>query len=327
MGDIGPTEEQPRLPGLLDSLASIEDKVKGVEEYDKQLTEYNEKKDKRKLFKFLVDLPGPQKVFTLVIGLILLGLGIHYIPQIFYFLVQNFQVEVPAVTNYLMISAILNIFLIVILFVIVTMTGEIVFIWLRAVIQKKPLLLQETKNRTLRFILPHEITPGMWTIGKDTKDSSFGSITPDPECINIGPCRVPIMMGIPEYAGGLSVRRLVGGKQKGMDMGLVRNYAEGFRQREWFANRNQKEDMAKMIIFAVVILVVIGGVFGPNIMKAMDQRSEMNKIRTQNDGLRAQVIGLGGIPFDYPTVQTQQQQTQTPQTTKPGPASTGMQIT
>lgn len=244
----------------------------------------------------------PKQIMIGIISLLLLGVFIHYLPVSMNWMIKTWMTpEINADTlKYSHPKTILNglyalggtsLILLVLLGIIFLFSGQVVRTWVKAGILKRPILQLWTKNRTIQFIVPKEVSLDMWTI------SEHSAVVPDPDAIVPGPHNLAIMSAIPELGFGFNPRNLLHGMNINIDMTVIKEYAEQHEARAREAMRTGM-DMFKPLILPVAIAFVMMLLIWPIASQRMDQSNTIKGQMMENARLRSQLIENGITPHD-----------------------------
>lgn len=294
------------------------------EKYDRklqQLKEFEEKKaevefEEKKLPAILQKLkaiPYPNQLLTLILGILLVGLYIKYGHMAGDFILSNWTMEPNLEKNIMIALAMTTAGLFGMLTFILMMTKSVTFTWLRAVIQKKPILIWFTKNKTVEFKIPCEVTHDMWDVNSES------AILPESDAIYTGPHKVSMMAGVPDVGVGVDLRNLIRMQPINFDSTTVKMYAKAHEQRAYKEMRTGL-DAIKPFIMPLIILIVVALIFVPLADKRFDQQGTIEMYQGNLVQCRMQLADHGinpdsGVRFAKSTPASESE--------KPGPASSG----
>lgn len=303
MSDTGIDEEiQEKYGKQLEQLEEFEKKKAEIRVAEKKLPA---------IYQTIKRLPYPNQFITLVLGLVLVGLYIKYGHMTGDFILSGWKMEPNIEKNMTIALAMTTAGLFGILFFILVMTKSITFTWLRAVIFKKPVLIWFTKNKTVEFRIPLEVTHDMWDVDEES------AVLPESDAIYTGPHKVSMMAGVPDVGVGVDLRGLVRKQPINFDSTTVKMYAKAHEQRAYKDMRTGL-DAFKPFVMPLIILIVIGLIFVPVADKRLDQSGSIEDYQDQVVKCRMKLADNGinpesGVRFADPVVASE----------KPGPASTG----
>ena len=266
---------------------------KKVENYLKARDKLKENRNKSNLLKLLHKIPSPQAAITGLLMLITTAMFIKYLPTIGDFIASEWIKYSSSNRDLFLTSVGINIILIGMLGVIFLFARQPIKVWMKSGILGKPIFQMYTKNRTEQFMVPKEVDNDMWTINNDS------AVVPDPDAIVIGPHNRPIMMGVPEVGFGFNPRHILEGKDIGIDMTVIRQYGEKHEQRMFQAMRTGSDVLMKFMPW-IVVMLVMGAIFGPFFWEKMGDMDESSKWRTQYENCRIDMIDAGLIQHDKP---------------------------
>lgn len=258
-------------------------------------------------------IPYPQQAITLLLGVVLFLVGFRYVPNIVDWIVYEYLRDAGSRTLF-MISVAFNIVLAAILGVIMIFARQVVKTWVKAGIMKRPILQLFTKNRNIDFIVPKEVTYDMWTL-------KHGAIVPDPNSIEPGPHQIPMMMGIPEWGFGFSIRNILAGLPLNIDMTSIDQHAELYERRAIKAMRTGM-DWLKPMLPVILILVIVGLIFGPWFYSKMSDMGEGATWRNKYELCRVEMLDSGVVPKDIQAEKQAEKQSNTE--VKPAVAPAGV---
>jgi hypothetical protein len=270
-----------------------------------------------RLTRIMKKYPYTNQVFALALTLVLAAVGFHYFPSAVDWVMINWVKDTVGNRNMFIISLMINCALIVIGFFTILFAGKPMRVWLKAWISRKPMLLMFTKNRTADFIVPKEVDLDMWTIDDES------AIVPDPEAILPTLHKVSLMCAVPELGFGFNPRNILQGRDIGIDMTVIRQYADKHEQR-MFHQMQSSVDWIKPLFPWFIVLLVMGAIFGPFFWGKMSDMDEGRKWRTQYEVCRVDMLDAGVIPPDMMAKYNKTEEKKDP--TKIEPQFAGMNI-
>lgn len=261
-----------------------------IEAYTAAVKEYKQAENKQAAIIKLIKLfPYWNNMLGLVLAVILFGVGLHYSPIIVDWVMVNWLGDTVGNRNMFIISLMFNCAMLVIGFFTILFAGQPLRVWLKAWITRKPLLLMFTKNRTADFIVPKEVDLDIWTIDNES------AIIPDPDAILPTFHKISMMCAVPELGFGFNPRNLLQGKDIGIDMTAIRQYADKHEQR-MFQQMQSSTDWIKPLMPWFIVLLVMGAIFGPFFWGKMSDMDEGRKWRTEYETCRVNMLDAGVIP-------------------------------
>jgi ABC-type multidrug transport system fused ATPase/permease subunit len=302
--------------------------VKKLEALDKYMKLMKDVKEKENVvlgkLKSITKLPYPKQLMTIYLialtGMVFFAAG----PTIFYLLLSQFNTSLPSAVNMLYLSAFINCGGFIFVLILWSKCRGVIVPWLKAGLRNKPIVSLLTKNRTVTFMVPQDITENVWTL-----NDTLAAI-PDPDAVMIGPNKVPLAFGIPEVGALFSPRSLAQGLGIGIDMTAIRQYAEMFDIRARVSMRSGMDAM-KPYLGVIVIMFICGLVLLPIAYQMISQYN--NGAKWQDTALRyhSQLVENHITPYDEvmksPTKEAESAvATSTTMPPNERPASTGISV-
>jgi hypothetical protein len=294
--------QQMRQGSLGKEQAVLMKKVKDLDAYQKMKTDMAEKEATvLQKMKFITKLPYPKQLITMyaLIGTLLFSL--FFGVNVFYMLIAQFKMDIPAVTNGLYLCVFVIFLGFIVGMLVFRNAKDFIIPAMKAGLKNKPMVALFDKNMRLQLVVPKEVNENMWTL-TDTL-----SIIPDPEAVNIGPNRVPIVCGIPEYPVAFNPRKVVLGQAiPGIDMTSIRQYAEMYDTRARISMRSGMDAIKPMLpyIMMMVVCAIIVLPIGYGILQQYNTSSRwQDQAFKYKDQLRQHNI----VPYDEAPLTAQQQ--------------------
>lgn len=285
-----------------------------IQDYNQKKEELEREKGNLGIYRNIADLPYPKQVISVILVIFAVGFALSQWPTVVYGLLSNVNWNLPTLTNYFMASLGLNALLILVLMMIMRHASGVVMPFLKAR-GKKPVIAMITKNQTLEFKVPKEVRDYMWDVDEHR------AVMPDSTAQYRGPNHSVVMPCIPEFPVGLNIRELLAGKVTAIDMASVKQYAEEHALRATKEAKSGYENL-KPFVGPLIILVVLGLIFGPQASKFLDQNNKISDLTTENIKLRQQLANAGMTPFDMGAASLKEEQSKE-DVTIIKPASTG----
>lgn len=257
-----------------------------VEKYLEAREKLKKNRNKSNLLKLLHKIPTPTAVITGVMILIVLGVFVTYLPVIGDTVAAEWVKYSSSNRDLFLTSIGANIILVGLIAFMFLFARQPIKVWIKSGLLNKPILQLFTKNRTEDFIVPKEVDNDMWTIDDES------AVVPDPDAIVIGPHNRPIMMGVPEVGFGFNPRHILEGRDIGIDMTVIRQYGEKHEQKMFQAMRTGSDVLMKFMPW-LVILLIMGAIFGPFFWNKMGDINESSKWQNKYENCRIEMVDAG----------------------------------
>jgi hypothetical protein len=254
---------QPRVIQYLKTdLATLDAKKIKLEDYLEREKEYDKKKDRLKIFRLLRYYPEPDRLLFAALVTILSGIIIKIWPFFANIILTDYARETTAETMFY-ISGLSNVFLFAILGFFIATAGKVMFVWAKCSITNRPVVELETRYNTDEFICPSKVTPDVVRVSK------YGAVIPDPEATPTGPHGRKIIKCVPEWGVAVSIRNLLKGGVHNFDMTVLEEYYELGAQEMRKQLQSHTSWITPGLIAFVLILSMVGLLFGPQAMEAI----------------------------------------------------------
>jgi len=265
-----------------------------VERYLDARAELKKAEEKMGFLKAFKHFPYVNQWIGMGVAALMLLMFLYFLPTIGDYFAVKWNEYGMGGRNLFLASLGVNMLLILLLAVILLFARSVVGTWVKSGITKKPILQLHTKNRTGDFIIPKEVDLDVWTVNDNC------AIVPDPDAIIIGPHNRPMMLGVPEIGFGLNLRHLIEGHDIGIDMTVIKQYGEKHELKMWNAMKSGM-DSIKPLMPWLVIMLVMGAIFGPFFWGKIGDMEEGKKWRLQYESCRVDMLDKGMKPASETT--------------------------